>query len=259
MLTITTPVQTAHDDLTRQLEQLDRQRISLEQSALAGNVDGASLARFDDERALVAARLSAARRALEQEDSARGPEADIRAAISEMLADPALSTEQAAASIAGLNTALEQVLLAFDGRNTAVRGWAARLHKLGVPRDGLEIDGVPITVRGGGAGEWGDTEIVYGGNRISAIRGAASYVKAVVDPIVKGEDFTTDADGLARHDRRDQPLEPEVRVRLMKDSGGHTAGDILTSHKLAASSLRHLISAGNAVEIDSDGNDIPTQ
>ncbi|TCL84810.1 MULTISPECIES: hypothetical protein [unclassified Rathayibacter] len=259
MLTISTPAQTAHDDLTRQLEQLDRQRISLEQSALAGNVDGASLARFDDERALVAARLSAARRALEQEDSARGPEADIRAAISEMLVDPALSTEQAAASIAELNTALEQVLLAFDARNTAVREWAARLHKLGIPRDGLEIDGVPITVRGGGAGEWGDTEIVYGGNRISSITGAAPFVKAVTDPITTGEQFTQQLDALARHDRRDQPTEPEVRVRLVKDSGGHTAGDVLTSHKLAVSSLRHLISAGNAVEIDPDGNDVPTE
>jgi hypothetical protein len=128
MLTITTPAQTSHDDLIRQLEQLDRQRINLEKSALAGNIDGPSLARFDDERALVAARLNAARRALEQETSARGPEADIRAALDEMLQDDALSTDQAAEAITALNTALEQVILAFDARNTAVREWAARLR-----------------------------------------------------------------------------------------------------------------------------------
>jgi hypothetical protein len=259
MLTITTPAQTSHDDLIRQLEQLDRQRINLEKSALAGNIDGPSLARFDDERALVAARLNAARRALEQETSARGPEADIRAALDEMLQDDALSTDQAAEAITALNTALEQVILAFDARNTAVREWAARLRKLGIPRDGLEIDGVPITVRGGGAGEWGDTEIVYGGNHISSIPGAAPFVKAVTDPITTGEQFTQQLDALARHDRRDQPANPEVRVRLLKDSGGHAAGNVITSHQLAASSLRHLVGAGNAVEIDEDGNDVPTE
>ncbi|NRG40193.1 hypothetical protein HRK28_04595 [Rathayibacter sp. VKM Ac-2835] len=257
MLTITTPAQTVHDDLAHQLQQLDRQRINLEKSALAGNVSGASLAEFDADRALVAARLNAARRTLEQEDNARGPEADIRTALDEMLADPTLSTEQAAASITGLNTAIDKVLIAFDARNTAVRGWANRLRKLGVPREGLEIDGAPITLRGGDG--QGDAEISYGGNTISSIRGAASYIKALVDPLIKGEDFATDVDSLARHDRRDQPLEPEVRVRLTKDSGGHTAGAVLTSHKLAATALRHLVAAGHAVEIDHAGNDIPAE
>jgi len=247
VITITTPAQTAHDDLARELEQLDRQRISLEKS---------SLARFDDERALVAARLSAARRALDQESSARGPEADIRAALDEMLEDPALATTDAADAIKALNTALEQVLLAFDARNTTVRAWVKRLHKLGVPREGLEIDGVPINLRG--ADGWGDAEITFGGNTISSTRGAASYIKALVDPIVTGENFATELDSLNRHDRRNQPLEPEVHVRLTKDGGGRVAGEILTSHKFAASALRHLVTAGVAVEIDSDGNDIPT-
>lgn len=239
MITLNTPNTTLAAQLGHDVFQLERRQERDQAALLKGTISPADLAAHTADLDHARAR-HAAITALADTERAAAPDAKTLAGvIAEFNADPALSVDTISDAYTALTNAAAALERATQNRNAAITGWVERLHTLGIPDTGLDMDGDTIEILAGGT-------IIMGGSRVSQTVHPANYIAGAVDGWVRDAHQPITADSLTDYDQRDNAADEYAEIRLTKAAGGKEAGDTITSRDIQPGAMARLVSTGFA-------------
>lgn len=256
-ITLDTPKTLAAASAAEELTTAETQLENAQQAALSGQMTGRDLKNVQADYDLAKLRSDAVHAAADRERKSLAPDRDIHAAITSLKDDADLKTEDLTGAFAQLDAALQNIRDVNNKRNAAILGWVNKLRDLGVPDQGLTIDGEEVKIY---TSATAGTTLTIGGNQISALRTPAAYVAHTVNPHTReARSQLLDPATLTRLDQRDSDRAPVVRVKLTRPLGGKPVGHILTSREINPTNLARTVRDGHAELIDGTLPEIPEQ
>jgi hypothetical protein len=222
--------------LTARLQELTARKAEYEALALSGELSPAAVTELEGERRFAEMRAEAAERAAKQEREALASNEKLTKALNDFLADDDLSVDPLKDALSAISEAVAVFMERAQTRDAHVKDWNRKLRSLGVPDQGLTVDGLEVSMTSNG-------QISVDGRTVNVTSGQNALVVGALPPLIGSTRL--DSGALDTFDRRQEIAHLEVRV--VKAVGAKSAGDVLSTRKgFTASQLARMVHSGHA-------------